>query len=280
MDALYSQAVGRLSRVYPAGEARAMVRILFEDALGVSMGDVYADRVRRLSAGEAASFRDMVERVAGGEPVQYVAGKAEFGGLTLRVDRSVLIPRPETLELAQWAAQACRPGARILDIGTGSGCIAIYLALNVEGAEVCATDVSEAALQTARGNAARCGARVEFAQGDILAGEPRPAGRKADLVVSNPPYVCEGERAGMERNVVEYEPPEALFVSDADPLVFYRAVARYSDAALAEGGAAMVEINRRFGAETAEVFRREGFGRVELRKDEYGNDRMIKATRI
>lgn len=280
MDALYSQAVGRLSRVYPAGEARAMVRILFEDALGVSMGDVYADRVRRLSAGEAASFRDMVERVAGGEPVQYVAGKAEFGGLTLRVDRSVLIPRPETLELAQWAAQACRPGARILDIGTGSGCIAIYLALNVEGAEVCATDVSEAALQTARGNAARCGARVEFAQGDILAGEPRPAGRKADLVVSNPPYVCEGERAGMERNVVGYEPPEALFVSDADPLVFYRAVARYSDAALAEGGAAMVEINRRFGAETAEVFRREGFGRVELRKDEYGNDRMIKATRI
>lgn len=280
MDALYSQAVGRLSRVYPAGEARAMVRILFEDALGVSMSDVYADRVRRLSAGEAASFRDMVERVAGGEPVQYVAGKAEFGGLTLRVDRSVLIPRPETLELAQWAAQACRPGARILDIGTGSGCIAIYLALNVEGAEVYATDVSEAALQTARGNSARCGARVEFAQGDILAGEPRPTGRKADLVVSNPPYVCEGERAAMERNVVDYEPPEALFVSDADPLVFYRAVARYSAAALAQGGAAMVEINRRFGAETAEVFRREGFGRVELRKDEYGNDRMIKATRI
>lgn len=280
MDALYSQAVGRLSRAYPAGEARAMVRVLLEDGFGVSMGDVYADRVRRLSAGEAASFRDMVERVAGGEPVQYVVGRAQFGGLTLRVDRSVLIPRPETLELAQWAAETCRPGAKVIDIGTGSGCIAIYLALNVEGAEVCATDASEAALHTARGNAALCGARVEFARGDILAGEPRPAGRKADLVVSNPPYVCESERAGMERNVLGYEPPEALFVSDADPLAFYRAIARYAAAALAQGGAAMVEINRRFGAATAEVFRREGFRRVELRKDEYGNDRMIKATRI
>lgn len=279
MNALYSQAVSRLASVYPAGEARAMVRIVLEDAFGVSMNDVYADKVRQFSEAEAARFHNMVERVAAGEPVQYVVGRAAFDRLMLRVDRSVLVPRPETLELARWAAESCPAGAKILDIGTGSGCIAIYLALTVPGSRVSAIDVSPGAIATARANAAGCGAKVEFREADILTAA-RPASAELNLVVSNPPYVCQSERREMERNVVDYEPEGALFVSDDDPLVFYRAIARYAAAALAEGGAAMVEINRRFGPQTAALFSREGFGRVELRKDEYGNDRMIKATKI
>lgn len=279
MNALYSQAVSRLSHVYPAGEARAMVRIVLEDAFGVSMNDVYADKVRQFSEAEAARFHNMVERVATGEPVQYVVGRAAFGRLMLRVDRSVLVPRPETLELARWATESCPAGAKILDIGTGSGCIAIYLALSVAGSRVSAIDVSPGAIATARANADGCGAKVEFREADILTAAC-PASAELNLVVSNPPYVCQSERREMERNVVDYEPEGALFVSDDDPLVFYRAIARYAAAALVEGGAAMVEINRRFGPQTAALFSREGFGRVELRKDEYGNDRMIKATKI
>lgn len=279
MNALYSQAVSRLSHVYPAGEARARVRIVLEDAFGVSMNDVYADKVRQFSEAEAARFHNMVERVAAGEPVQYVVGRAAFGRLMLRVDRSVLVPRPETLELARWAAESCHAGAKILDIGTGSGCIAIYLALSVAGSRVSAIDVSPGAIATARANADGCGAKVDFREADILTAA-RPASAELNLVVSNPPYVCQSERREMERNVVDYEPEGALFVSDDDPLVFYRAIARYAAAALVEGGAAMVEINRRFGPQTAALFSREGFGRVELRKDEYGNDRMIKATKI
>lgn len=279
MNALYSQAVSRLASVYPAGEARAMVRLVLEDAFGVSMNDVYADKVRQFSEAEAARFHNMVERVAAGEPVQYVVGRAAFGQLMLEVDRSVLVPRPETLELARWAAESCTPGARILDIGTGSGCIAIYMALNVAGSRVSAIDVSPEALATARTNAARCGAKVDFCEANILTAT-LPTSPALDLVVSNPPYVCQSERREMERNVVDYEPEGALFVSDEDPLVFYRAIARYAAAALAESGAVMVEINRRFGPQTAELFSREGFGRVELRKDDYGNNRMIKATKI
>ncbi len=278
MNSLYTEAVRRLNAVCPQGEARAIVRTLLEDAFGVSMNDVYADKVRQFSADEARDFHSMLLRIEKGEPVQYVTGKAQFGNLTLHVDGSVLIPRPETLELAQWAAKECKAGAEILDIGTGSGCLAIFLALNVENSRVTAVDISPPALETAKSNAERCGADIKFIQADVLNPTSVPTG-KYNLIISNPPYVCESEKDGMERNVLDHEPATALFVDDSRPLVFYNAIARLAVHPLSPGGAVMVEINRRFPEETAELFRRHGFFDVEVRKDMEGNPRMIKATR-
>lgn len=279
----YTQLVSRLAGVYPPGEARAVARVLLEDAFGITLADVYAGKVREFSPHELERLHSMADRLEKGEPVQYVAGTAQFGGLTFEVSPGVLIPRPETLELVEWAAGdfSTRTGKgnrhmRVLDIGTGSGCIAVTMAVRLAGAQVTAVDISEKALGVARRNAARNGVQVEFAVCDILSPGADIAGN-FDVIMSNPPYVCRSERAGMHRNVLDYEPHEALFVDDTDPLVFYRAIARFAAAHLASGGAVYVEINRRFGRETADVFSAAGFASVELRKDSAGNPRMIKA---
>lgn len=279
----YTQLVSRLAGVYPPGEARAVARVLLEDAFGITLADVYAGKVREFSPHELERLHSMADRLEKGEPVQYVAGTAQFGGLTFEVSPGVLIPRPETLELVEWAAGdfSTRTGKgnrhmRVLDIGTGSGCIAVTMAVRLAGAQVTAVDISEKALGVARRNAARNGVQVEFAVCDILSPGADIAGN-FDVIMSNPPYVCRSERAGMHRNVLDYEPHEALFVDDTDPLVFYRAIARFAAAHLASGGAVYVEINRRFGRETADVFSAAGFASVELRKDSADNPRMIKA---
>lgn len=279
----YTQLVSRLAGVYPPGEARAVARVLLEDAFGITLADVYAGKVREFSPHELERLHSMADRLEKGEPVQYVAGTAQFGGLTFEVSPGVLIPRPETLELVEWAAGdfSTRTGKgnrhmRVLDIGTGSGCIAVTMAVRLAGAQVTAVDISEKALGVARRNAARNGVQVEFAVCDILSPGADIAGN-FDVIMSNPPYVCRSERAGMHRNVLDYEPHEALFVDDTDPLVFYRAIARFVAAHLAPGGAVYVEINRRFGRETADVFSAAGFASVELRKDSADNPRMIKA---
>lgn len=279
----YTQLVSRLAGVYPPGEARAVARVLLEDAFGITLADVYAGKVREFSPHEFERLHSMADRLEKGEPVQYVAGTAQFGGLTFEVSPGVLIPRPETLELVEWAAGdfSTRTGKRnrhmrVLDIGTGSGCIAVTMAVRLAGAQVTAVDISEKALGVARRNAARNGVQVEFSVCDILSPGADIAGN-FDVIMSNPPYVCRSERAGMHRNVLDYEPHEALFVDDTDPLVFYRAIARFAAAHLVPGGAVYVEINRRFGRETADVFSAAGFASVELRKDSAGNPRMIKA---
>lgn len=279
----YTQLVSRLAGVYPPGEARAVARVLLEDAFGITLADVYAGKVREFSPHELERLHSMADRLEKGEPVQYVAGTAQFGGLTFEVSPGVLIPRPETLELVEWAAGdfSTRTGKgnrhmRVLDIGTGSGCIAVTMAVRLAGAQVTAVDISEKALGVARRNAARNGVQVEFAVCDILSPVADIAGN-FDVIMSNPPYVCRSERAGMHRNVLDYEPHEALFVDDTDPLVFYRAIARFAATHLAPGGAVYVEINRRFGRETADVFSAAGFASVELRKDSADNPRMIKA---
>ncbi len=279
MDSRYLEAVSRLSRHYPQGEARAMARILLEDAFGVDINDVYADKVRQFSAEEADDFATMLRKLDNNEPVQYVTGTAMWGNLKLHVEKGVLIPRPETLELAQWAAAECKAGSRILELGTGSGCIAIFLARNVENARIKAVDKSPTALKIARSNAAQLGAHIDFAEADML--DPTFAENETfDLIISNPPYVCESEKAGMERNVLDYEPGEALFVNDERPLVFYEAIAEIAERTLAERGCVMVEINRMFPEETAAVFRHHGLKSTQIRRDEQGNPRMIKAQRL
>lgn len=222
-----------------------------------------------------------MERLTRSEPVQYVLGQAEFCGRRFAVGPGVLIPRPETEDLCRWvcADAAARGGGAtdVLDIGTGSGCIAVTLALGIGGARVAAWDVSADALAAARSNAASLGAAVDFSQTDAL----RPPRDEAawDIIVSNPPYVCDSERDAMDSNVLDYEPPQALFVPDADPLRFYRAIGRYAATALRPGGALYFEINPMFAQRFDGLALDCGLGAAEVRPDRFGRQRLVKIKR-
>lgn len=270
-----------LRGVYPPGEAQAVGRMLLEEGFGMRPIDVYTDKVKQFSADESVRLRQMLQRLRAHEPIQYVLGHARFDGLTLAVGPGVLIPRPETAELVQWAAAEVQARARVLDVGTGSGCIALALAHRLPEARVAACDLSPAALATAHANAVRLGLQVNFFRCDLFeaafagSDEPQPY---YDLIISNPPYVLDSERAGMDANVLNFEPHEALFVPNTDPLRYYRALIRLSVRRMRSGGVLMVEINRRYGRELTEMFRSAGLRAVELRRDAYGNDRMLKGV--
>lgn len=269
-----------LAAIYGSGEARAIVRCVLEERFGLSVADIYCGKVTQLSPDDQRLMGEMMERLLRSEPVQYVLGHADFCGRAFSVGPGVLIPRPETEDLCLWveqglAARGCASPA-LLDIGTGSGCIAVTLALDVAGAAVSAWDVSADALRVASGNAGRLGARVGFALVDAL--DPPAHTAMWDAVVSNPPYVRLGERAAMARNVLDYEPAGALFVPDADPLLFYRAIARYAKAALRPGGELYFEINEALAGEMRSLLLAEGFATVELRNDRYGRPRFTKST--
>lgn len=271
-----------LSARYAEGEARAIAFLVFDEAFGISRTDIYADKVRQFSLDERQQYVNICQRLLQGEPVQYVLGSTGFYGHRFSVAPGVLIPRPETEELVDWAvSQVQRLSAsvptgtklRVLDAGTGSGCIAVSLKLACPDVEVEAWDLSADALRIAGENARQLGAEVHFAQHDLLA--PWPADARFHLIVSNPPYICQRERAEMEPHVLLHEPHGALFVPDADPLLFYRALARSATSgALYPGGALLVEINRAYGLETARLFADEGLVRTEVRADNFGNDRM------
>ena len=228
------------------------------------------------------------------EPVQYVLGVAEFGGRQFRVAPGVLIPRPETLELCQWVQEERkeerlrvgerslgmrgeRRGITILDIGTGSGCIACTLAAELPVAQVTAWDISEAALSVARENAKRTNVHVSFEQVDALNIPLTPD--KWDIIISNPPYICEQERAAMERHVLDYEPSLALFVPDDDPLLFYRAIADYARQSLTAGGSLFFEINPLYAEQLKSLLSAMSYHHIEVRDDQYGKPRMIKVQR-
>lgn len=273
--ALFRQALGHR---YEAGELRAIARLIMKQAFGVPDIDLYADKVRQFSTEEHVRLTEILTRLEKGEPVQYVLGEAQFDGHSFHVMPGVLIPRPETEELVAWVAAdlARSPMASLLDVGTGSGCIAVSLACRLCRTAVTAWDISSEALQVAKQNALRHGVTVCFNRQDLF--EAPPTGwRQWDAIVSNPPYVCETERAEMEAHVLEHEPALALFVPDEDPLRYYRALARLAHSTLRPGGALYVEINSRFGNETAALFEQEGLKRIELRKDAFGADRFIKA---
>ena len=213
------------------------------------------------------------------KPVQYILGTTEFMGMDFKVDPNVLIPRPETEELVQWILEDwgnCRETIRILDIGTGSGCIAIVLAKNLKKAEVFALDVSDGALDMAKGNAISNGVAITFIQADILALEKLDV--HFDIIVSNPPYVREMEKGKMKANVIENEPELALFVKDDDPLLFYRKIVEFARINLRSKGELYFEINQYLGNRTKSLLDPHFFN-VELRKDLYGNDRMLKGQK-
>lgn len=274
----YRHALQQLSTIYSPGEASSLVRLIFEERFGLSLTDILLGKDNNLSANEGKELQNIVERLLKNEPIQYILGYTTFCGLRLKVAPGVLIPRPETEELVEWivADYPQRKGLRILDIGTGSGCIALALAHG--GCDVEAWDVSVEALAIAWENAELTGQNVLFCKKDILQEFSDDEAPRYDVIVSNPPYICQHEAADMECNVLDYEPHQALFVPDDDPLLFYRAIVRFARRTLTEGGALYFEINRAYVSEMLEMLAFEGFGELEARKDQFDNDRMLKAV--
>ena len=324
----YQQLWQSLTPLYDAGEAQAIVRTVLDVKYGMTLTDIICGKVNEISADEERKLEEIIIRLQKGEPVQYVLGEADFAGRTFHVEPGVLIPRPETAELCQWiekdmieksivssedssedssgnSPQATDDARRILDICTGSGCIAITLGLNIPNSEVTGWDISEDALRIAQGNVEMMKAgNVRIELQDALAlpkaaetdnekmkgnddkevvkpkGEAKtPSTQKWDLIVSNPPYICEKEKADMEKNVLEHEPSLALFVPDEDPLKFYRAIAEYASSALKSGGALYFEINPIYEKETREMLLKLDFKDIETKDDAFGKKRMMRAIK-
>jgi len=273
----YNELWRKLAQIYGEGEAKAIARTTYEVRYGLTLSDIYLGKDTQLSADCQTELQKIAKRLLQGEPIQYILGQAEFCGRTFMVNEHVLIPRPETAELCQWII-ATDP-AHILDIGTGSGCIAITLAAEMPEAEVTAWDISEEALKVAKENAKRTNVHVKFEQVDIL---HLPSSilhltSAFDLIVSNPPYICNKERETMEANVLEHEPHTALFVPNDDPLLFYRAIAQYGQTALKEGGWLYFEINPLYAEDLRAILSKMSYYDIEIKEDQYGKQRMIRA---
>ena len=277
----YNKLWHLLAPLYGDGEAKAIARMVYDVRFGLSLSDIYIGKDTQLSANSQAELRRIAERLLQKEPVQYVLGQADFCGRTFLVNKHVLIPRPETEELCQWTASltpSFLKGERtkILDIGTGSGCIAITMAYMFPEAKVTAWDISKEALKVALENARRLNANVTFEQVDAL---NISNGTQWDLIISNPPYIIDKERTRMEANVLDYEPHTALFVPDNDPLLFYRAIAQYSQQALKEDGWLFFEMNPLYAQEMTEMLSTMSYHNIEIKNDQFGKQRMIKARR-
>lgn len=262
---------------YPKSEVTALTRILATELLEIPQMAFYLKDDVPLTPEQELLLANAIERLAKHEPIQYVLGYSDFCGLRFNVTKATLIPRPETSELVEWIAQECNGKERFLDIGTGSGCIAISLAHKLPQSNVTAWDISNDALSIATENSKANNCTVTFEQVDILA--YKPAGRQFDVIVSNPPYIREVEKEAMHANVLNWEPHTALFVPDSDPLLFYRTIAEHATTMLRHNGRIYFEINREYGKETVELLASLGYKEIELRKDFADNDRMIKAVK-
>lgn len=280
----YEELRKRLTSVYDEREAQAVARWVLDEAFGLSLTDICCGKVSQLSVDDASRLEAMTRRLEQAEPVQYVLGHAPFAGHSFEVSPAVLIPRPETEELVHWAVQSAeamtaakeQTSLHILDIGTGSGCIAISVALALPQATVQAWDLSPQALAQARSNAQRLGAQVLFVQQDAL--QPPHHHACLDMVLSNPPYICQREAEDMHRNVLAHEPHMALFVPNDDPLRFYRAITRYAVEALRPGGCVLFEINALYAEATRQMMLDEGLSHIETRLDCFGKERFVKGV--
>lgn len=260
---------------YAAAELESIKKALCLELLGISAVSFYTKENLAPDTERDRKLDEVLNRLAEGEPLQYVIGSTPFCGLTFRVDCRVLIPRPETAELVEWVARECSSEGTLLDIGTGSGCIAVTLAHKLPGWKVQGWDISEGALEVAQENSRLNGTDVELSKVDILSAPS--SDRKFDVIVSNPPYVLESEKVQMEDTVLEHEPYTALFVPDNDALLFYRAIAEFGKKALNKGGILYYEINPLKAEALQEMLLKSGYHDIELRKDIFGKLRMIKA---
>ena len=266
-----------LHPLYDDGEAKAIVRLVLEERFGLTMSDILCGKVTELSADDQAELGKIIGRLEKGEPVQYVLGYTSFCRRSFHVTPGVLIPRPETEELCRWIT-ADGAGAQVLDIGTGSGCIAVTLALDLPASAVTAWDISLKALNIARDNANALGAAVTFEVQDALL--PPDDDRQWNLIVSNPPYVMHSEIGGMTKNVLNHEPDIALFAPHGRPILFYEVIGNYARHHLVPGGALYFELNPLTADEVGNSLRKQGFAQIEFRDDQFGKCRFLKAIML
>lgn len=296
---------GELEKLYGSDEANALIMILLEHYFNIDKIKIALEPDLRLSESELLTLHFAVKELLKNKPVQYIIGETEFCGMRFFVNENVLIPRPETEELVnqliscsvnqltvnphpsfrpdierrEMGAEKSPANISILDIGTGSGCIAISLAKLLKDSDVTAVDISEKALEVARKNAEANEVNVRFVHDDILNPHVKTYGRASqqfDIIVSNPPYVCESEKSDMRANVLDYEPSTALFVSDNDPLVFYRKILEFAQKTLKPNGAVWFEINEKFGKEMKDLCLEKGFKNVEIIRDFRGRERVVR----
>lgn len=275
-----TQFIQTLTPIYDAAEAESFFYLILEDKARMKRIDLALEHDKAFSENEIENWNEILEKLKQYIPIQYILGKAHFFGLEFEVNPNVLIPRPETEELVQWILsnrQNHTENLKILDIGTGSGCIAISIAKNLPEAAVFAIDVSENALATAKRNAGLNNVQVSFIQKDVLAAQDLE--QQFDIIVSNPPYVRHLEKEEIKKNVLDHEPHLALFVADNDALLFYRKIADLALKNLNENGQLYFEINQYLGKETMDLLEQKGFQQMELRQDIYGNNRMVFARK-
>lgn len=279
MNPLYYYIKQRLlSSDYEEGEATSLAKWILAEVFGFSALELYTGKDTNFPQECREQLDNILTRLAQFEPIQYIIGETHFCGLAFKVTPAVLIPRPETAELVEWIVDDyAHSHVRVLDIGTGSGCISVSLASRLENAQIAAWDVSPQALSVARYNAQANQVAVDFCEVDVL--QDKLPEIEVDVLVSNPPYITERERGEMERNVLDYEPELALFVPDDDPLLFYRRIACAGNDILVSGGALYFEINQAYGNEMIALLEELGYRHIELRKDLSGNSRMIKAIK-
>lgn len=280
MRRLKRRVADRLSGHFPQSEVQALVRLLCMELPGVRESDFYLENELPPDDSRDRTVDGWLERILSGEPVQYVLGYTVFHGMRISCDRRALIPRPETTELVEWMigdeSDRNLSGMRVLDIGTGTGCIAIALAAHLPSCSVTAWDISRDALALAAENAEQNHVDVQFEMKDILSG-PSLSGesRRFHLIVSNPPYIARHESLDMERNVLDFEPDTALFVPDGDPLLFYRNIAGYASSHLEQDGSLYFEINPLYAGQLEQMLESMGFA-VTFRNDISGRCRMAK----
>lgn len=285
-----SKLLQELSAIYDEKEIESFFYLLLESYHGEKRIDLALNPEMEMDASQLVKWESALSELKNQKPIQYIIGETEFYGLPFLVNENTLIPRPETEELVEWiiveSSKSAVESLKILDIGTGSGCIAISLAKNLPNAEVFAVDVSEKALAVAQKNAENNKVKVNFVNADILSVtnlNELPTSNfelptHFDIIVSNPPYVRNLEKAEIKPNVLEFEPHLALFVEDTDALLFYRKIAHLASKNLAQNGKLFFEINQYLGKETVGLLENLGFKSIELKKDIYGNNRMIQST--
>lgn len=268
----------RLSGIYDPRELQAIVLLIFSYVKGWSRVQLYMNEGKEISDFTKGEVDRIVDRLLIGEPIQYITGNARFYGMDFKVRPGVLIPRPETEELVDWIVDDNkREDLNVLDVGTGSGCIAVALARTLPFPHVTALDFSSTAIEVAQENARDLKANVKFIEEDMYQWMPPTA--SLNVIVSNPPYIAPDEEKDMEVRVKDFEPREALFVDGSDPIRPYRRLAQMAYTSLKPGGGLYLEINPRFAEETADLFRGDGWGEVETRIDSYGKKRMLRVRK-
>ena len=284
---LANKFIVSLNAIYDEDEAQAIFLIALENVLKYRMADYLIKKEEVISTENLNKLEDILTSLQTGKPIQYITGETMFFGLTFKVNPSVLIPRPETEEIVEWILEVVDGSEfitqhskliTILDIGTGSGCIAIALKKNLPNANVSAIDIAKDSLATAQQNADLNGVEVAFIEQDILQTKYSKLQTKYSIIVSNPPYVTENEKYSIHENVIANEPHRALFVSDDNPLIFYDAIADFALINLNKNGLLFFEINEYLGVRTVELLKTKGFINIELRQDMQGKDRMIKCS--